>query len=246
VVVLPAEDAHTPLWREMAGKRTVRTFALDGDADFTAQAQWDASSAMWQLVLRTPAGSTHATLRQAGAHNVRNALAAAACAMAAGAPLGAVAQGLGDFAPVAGRSQLLSLSRAAGGKAALIDDSYNANPDSVLAAIAVLAGLPGPRWLVLGDMGEVGQEGPRFHAEVGAAARAAGIEHIWAVGALCAHAGAQRHFDTVAALLAALHDTTDKTPDAAAVLVKGSRFMKMEQVVQALQLQSQAGGARAA
>jgi UDP-N-acetylmuramoyl-tripeptide--D-alanyl-D-alanine ligase len=113
----------------------------------------------------------------------------------------------------------------------LIDDSYNANPDSVLAAIQVLAGLPGPRWLLLGDMGEVGDEGPRFHAEVGAAARAAGIEQFWAVGALCAQAGAHRHFSSVAELVAAL----PQAGAAASVLVKGSRFMKMEQVVQALQ-----------
>jgi UDP-N-acetylmuramoyl-tripeptide--D-alanyl-D-alanine ligase len=102
----------------------------------------------------------------------------------------------------------------------------------VLAAVRLLAGLPGPRWLVLGDMGEVGELGPRFHAEVGAAARATGIEHFWAAGALCAHAGADRHFGTVAALLEALPQAM---PTAATVLVKGSRFMKMEQVVHALE-----------
>ena len=234
VVVIPADDAHTPLWRAMAAGRSVRTFALSAQgpsqADFTAQARWQADSHMWQLTLHTPAGSTSTTLRQAGLHNVRNALAAAACAMAAGAPLAAVAHGIASFAPVGGRSQLLALQR--GGQAVtLIDDSYNANPDSVLAAIQVLAGLPGPRWLLLGDMGEVGNEGPRFHAEVGAAARAGGIEQFWAVGALCAQAGAHRHFSSVADLVAAL----PQAEAAASVLVKGSRFMKMEQVVQALQ-----------
>jgi UDP-N-acetylmuramoyl-tripeptide--D-alanyl-D-alanine ligase len=233
-VVIPADDAHTPLWRELAGSRTVRTFALSAEgqtpADFCAQARWQADTQMWQLTLHTPAGSTSTTLRQAGLHNVRNAVAAAACAMAAGAPLAAVAQGIAAFLPVAGRSQLLQLQR--GGQAVtLIDDSYNANPDSVLAAIQVLAGLAGPRWLLLGDMGEVGKEGPRFHAEVGAAARAAGIEQFWAVGALCAQAGAHRHFSSVAELVAAL----PQAEAAASVLVKGSRFMKMEQVVQALQ-----------
>jgi UDP-N-acetylmuramoyl-tripeptide--D-alanyl-D-alanine ligase len=233
-VVIPADDAHTPLWRALAGRRTVRTFALAGegaaDADFTAQARWQADTQMWQLTLHTPAGSTHTTLRQAGLHNVRNALAAAACAMAAGAPLAAVAHGIASFAPVAGRSQLLPLQRG-GRVVTLIDDSYNANPDSVLAAIQVLAGLPGPRWLMLGDMGEVGDQGPRFHAEVGAAARAAGIEQFWAVGALCAQAGAHRHFSSVGELIQAL----PQAEAAASVLVKGSRFMKMEQVVLALQ-----------
>jgi UDP-N-acetylmuramoyl-tripeptide--D-alanyl-D-alanine ligase len=233
-VIVPADDAHTPLWRELAGGRSLRTFALSAEgpaqADFTAQARWQPDTQLWQLTLHTPAGSTGTTLRQAGLHNVRNALAAAACAMAAGAPLAAVAHGIASFMPVAGRSQLLPLQR--GGQAvSLIDDSYNANPDSVLAAIQVLAGLPGPRWLVLGDMGEVGNAGPRLHAEVGAAARAAGIEQFWAVGALCAQAGAHRHFSSVADLVAAL----PQAEAAASVLVKGSRFMKMEHVVQALQ-----------
>ena len=116
----------------------------------------------------------------------------------------------------------------------------SANPDSVLAAIDVLASLPAPRWLVLGDMGEVGSEGPRFHAEVGAAARAVGLEHVWTVGALCMHAGADRHFDTVSALVAALPGAR---PAAASVLVKGSRFMQMEQVVQALQQMTKAPAA---
>jgi UDP-N-acetylmuramyl pentapeptide synthase len=171
-------------------------------------------------------------------HNVRNALAATACAMAAGAPLLAVAQGLGSFVPVSGRSQLLSLPRAGGGSAALIDDSYNANPDSVLAAIDVLVAMPGPRWLILGDMGEVGSQGPQFHAEVGQRAREQGIDKVWAVGELGAFVAAHRHFHTVADLLAALPAELLVSNPAASVLVKGSRFMKMEQVVKALQMES--------
>ena len=100
----------------------------------------------------------------------------------------------------------------------------------------VLAALPGPRWLVLGDMGEVGTEGPRFHAEVGERARQRGIEQVWAAGPLSAHVGAHRHFAVVSELLAEL--LTELTPtqfSAASILVKGSRFMQMEQVVQALQ-----------
>jgi UDP-N-acetylmuramoyl-tripeptide--D-alanyl-D-alanine ligase len=230
VVVVPADDDFTPLWREMAGARTVLTFSDAAAADVSAAAQWQSAARQWALTLRTPTGAIATTLALAGRHNLRNALAAAACALAAGAPLPAIAAGLAAFAPVAGRSQLHALQHA-GRALTLVDDSYNANPDSVLAAIEVLAGLPGPRWLLLGDMGEVGSQGPRFHAEVGAAARARGIEHFWAAGALCAHAGAGRHFDTVAALLAAL---PAGRPQAASVLVKGSRFMKMEQVVIAL------------
>jgi UDP-N-acetylmuramyl pentapeptide synthase len=116
---------------------------------------------------------------------------------------------------------------------ALVDDSYNANPDSVRAAIDVLAALPGPRWLVLGDMGEVGSRGPEFHREVGAYARQRGIQALWAVGAesastIAAFAGA-RAFATVEALIVAL----DEAPAFASVLVKGSRFMRMERVVAA-------------
>jgi UDP-N-acetylmuramoyl-tripeptide--D-alanyl-D-alanine ligase len=228
--VIPADDPWTPLWRELAARRAVSTFALDGAADITAHAQWQAAERHWSLALHTPAGTVATTLRLPGRHNVRNALAATACALAADVPLAAVAQGLASFEPVAGRSQVLALRRR-GHDATLVDDSYNANPDSVLAAIEVLAALPGPRWLVLGDMGEVGSRGASFHAEVGDEVRRRGIEQFWAAGALCAHAGADRHFATVEDLLRALPEA----PDAAAVLVKGSRFMKMEQVVRALQ-----------
>jgi len=237
-VVIPADDAYTALWRELAGARRVLTFSTSGAADVTAQAIWQSAPAHWALTLQTPAGSKATTLALPGLHNVHNALAAATGALAAGAPLAAVTQGLAAFAPVAGRSQAVALTF--GGRAVtLIDDSYNANPDSVLAAIGLLAAMPGPHWLVLGDMGEVGSLGAQFHAEVGAHARALGIEQVWAAGALCAHAGAHRHFENVAALLAALPGALKGGPEAASVLVKGSRFMKMEQVVQAFKAQAQ-------
>jgi UDP-N-acetylmuramyl pentapeptide synthase len=170
-------------------------------------------------------------LRLPGAHNVRNALAAAACALAAGAPLAAVAQGLEAFQPVAGRSQLKKLVRG-GRELPLVDDSYNANPDSVRAAIEVLAALPAPRALLLGDMGEVGEQGPAFHREVGALAAQRGIETFWCAGTLCAHAAqaygaGARHFAGVDELIAAL----PQLGEPASVLVKGSRFMRMERVL---------------
>jgi len=232
-VVLPADDACTPQWRELAGARKVVTFAPDraaSAADVTSQAEWLPAAGHWALTLHTPAGSVATTLALPGRHNVANALAATACALAAGAPLSAVAQGLAAFEAVAGRSRVLAWR---GGT--LVDDSYNANPDSVLAAIDLLATLPAPHWLLLGDMGEVGAQGPQFHAEVGAHARARGIEHLWAAGPLCQHVGAQRHFPDTAALVQALQQVPSLRPAAASVLVKGSRFMKMEQVVQVLQ-----------
>ncbi len=229
VAVFPADDAFAPLWRALAGSCAVSTFALSGPADVTADATWAGDH--WALVLKTPAGSVPTRLHMAGRHNVKNALAAAACALAAGCPLAAIATGLASFQAVKGRSQLKAFTRA-GRTLMLIDDSYNANPDSVRAAIDVLASLPAPRWLVLGDMGEVGDQGPAFHAEVGAYAKAQGIDHLWCVGALSAHTAnafsGARHFNDMASLVAA------PLPDFNAVLVKGSRFMKMEQVVVSL------------
>ncbi len=236
-VVIPADDDFTPLWRALAGQRKVITFASQGAADVTAESRWDGVALQWALTLHTPAGSVNTSIALPGAHNVRNALAAAACALAAGAPLAAVQQGLAAFAPVAGRSHAQALTLA-GRAVTLVDDSYNANPDSVLAAIDVLAAMPGPRWLILGDMGEVGPQGPQFHAEVGQRARDKGIERVWVVGELCAHVAAHRHFSTVADLLASLPAALTRSPLAASVLVKGSRFMKMEQVVKALQMES--------
>ena len=236
VAVFPADDLYTAVWRELAGERRTLSFALDADADVTAQAQWQTDH--WQVALRTPAGEAALALRIAGRHNVKNALAATASALAAGLPLSAVVAGLSAFEPVKGRSQVRPLQRQ-GRALTLIDDTYNANPDSVRAAIDVLAALPAPRWLVLGDMGEVGDQGPAFHTEVGAHARASGIETVWCAGSLAMHAAQAaggRHFDTVAALVAALAEA----PAFASVLVKGSRFMKMEQVVAALQAAGQA------
>jgi UDP-N-acetylmuramoyl-tripeptide--D-alanyl-D-alanine ligase len=231
VAVFPADDAYTPLWQSLAGTRPVLTFALRGTADVTVAAAWAADR--WALVMHTPAGSAGFNLHVAGMHNVKNALAATACALAAGCPLEAITRGLEAFAPVKGRSQVKGFQRD-GRDVTLVDDTYNANPDSARAAIDVLAALPGPRWLILGDMGEVGTNGPAFHHEVGAYAQACGIESLWTAGVLSTHASAAfhgaRHFDDVAALMAALAGA----PACASVLVKGSRFMKMEQVVAAL------------
>ena len=234
VAVFPAEDACAPIWHQMAGNRAVLSFALQGQADVTGSASWvDAGAAdYWALELRTPAGVAPVALHVAGLHNVRNALAATACALAAGAPLTAIVNGLESFQPVKGRSQLKSFTRA-GQRITLIDDSYNANPDSVRAAIDVLADLPGASWLVLGDMGEVGNQGPAFHAEVGSYAAERGLHAFWTAGSAAADAAASygpgaRHFNTVADLIATLPAAQ---PAVQNILVKGSRFMKMEQVV---------------
>jgi UDP-N-acetylmuramoyl-tripeptide--D-alanyl-D-alanine ligase len=241
IAVFPSDDAHAPTWRGLAGTRQVLGFALDAPADVSGTAVWQHDH--WTVTMQTPAGTATFALRVAGAHNVRNALAASAAALAAAAPLGAIVRGLESFAAVRGRSQARRVARG-GIEVTLVDDSYNANPDSVRAAIDVLAALPAPRWLVLGDMGEVGDQGPAFHREVGAYASERGIETLWAVGpesanTVAAFAGA-RAFASVEQLVAALGDA----PAAASVLVKGSRFMRMERVVAALAA-SEPGGANA-
>jgi UDP-N-acetylmuramoyl-tripeptide--D-alanyl-D-alanine ligase len=170
-------------------------------------------------------------LAAAGLHNVRNALAAVACCVAAGVADEAIERGLEAFAPVSGRLQRKSAQCGA----VVIDDSYNANPDSVRAAIDVLAQAPAPRILVLGDMGEVGTQGQQFHEEIAAYAAAKGIDQVLVTGELARHmvgSGAQ-HFEQFDELLAALDARLGSKSDAT-VLVKGSRFMKMERVVQHL------------
>ena len=182
----------------------------------------------------TPAGAVHFALHIAGAHNVKNALAAVACALAAGAPLNAITAGLESFEPVKGRSRALLLTHRQR-EITLVDDTYNANPDSVRAAIEVLAALPAPRLLVLGDMGEVGDQGPQFHAEALQLAIEKNIEKVYVTGVASGQAAMNfvsiENFaemgDLQAAVLANL-------PDVASILVKGSRFMKMERVVEAL------------
>ena len=230
VAVFPAGDPFTMLWTGLAEARPCMTFgaAQDSGADLVlAGSEWQEGH--WQVRAETPAGPITFRLHIAGRHNVRNALAAAACALAAGVPLEAIARGLESFEPVKGRSRALALPLA-GRTLTLVDDTYNANPDSVRAAIDVLAELPGPRLLVLGDMGEVGDQGPAYHAEVGHYARERGIEQLFTLGE---QAGAMkgRHFADVDALNAAVVQALGQ---AESVLVKGSRFMKMERVVEAI------------
>ena len=236
VAIFPAGDEYTPLWTELAAGRPCLLFsdAADGAQVFATDVAW--KNGAWSFVLNTPQGSAAVQLHIAGRHNVGNALASAACAHAAGVPLAAIAQGLSGFEPVTGRSRALAV-QINGQSVTVVDDTYNANPDSVAAAIAVLAELPAPRLLALGDMGEVGDNGPQFHTEAGALAKQAGIEYLYTLGAQSAFAatafgsGAQ-HFESMAALQEA---ACEVLPSLGSVLVKGSRFMKMEQVVQAVQ-----------
>ncbi|SFU98294.1 UDP-N-acetylmuramoyl-tripeptide--D-alanyl-D-alanine ligase [Polaromonas sp. YR568] len=235
--VFPADDDYTPLWRSLVGSRKVLTFALAGPADVTGTAQW--SDGCWKVAAATPAGATEFSLHIAGRHNVKNALAATACALAAGVPLAAISAGLSAFVPVKGRSRAIAVALP-GRVLTLVDDTYNANPDSMHAALEVLAELPGPRLMVMGDMGEVGDQGPQFHDEAGRHARALGIEKLFTLGEQSKNAaagfGQAQVFGDVDALIAAALAELSHT---GSVLVKGSRFMKMERVVQAITAHAQ-------
>ena len=228
VAVINADDRFAPLWRELAQDRAVLSFGLDAPADVTAR--YAPSSAGTQLQLETPQGAIALCLPLPGRHNARNALGAAAAALAAGADLAQIRTGLEGLTGVAGRLQ--RKRRADGGL--VIDDTYNANPASLQAAIDVLRELPGERWLVFGDMAELGGDAASLHAEVGAYARAAGIERLFSLGGLARQAARSfggTAFDDLDALLSALRGELRAD---VSILVKGSRSMGMERVVQAL------------
>ncbi len=230
--VINADDPRVAIWYAAArgvSAQTV-TFSMQGDADVRGKhAEVAAGSA---LEFSTPAGNGHVLIQVPGRHMAMNALAAVAVGHAAQVPVTAIVRGLQTFRPVRGR--LVTEKTAAG--VTVIDDSYNANPDSVRAAIDVLASHAPPRWLALGDMGEVGDEGPRYHEEIGTYARAAGIDRMFASGELMRHA--VRTFGAGAAHFASVDDLGRELAAQAhagvTLLVKGSRFMRMERIVAAV------------
>ena len=230
VAVINADDAYAGYWRAICAPRRVLDFGLEQSS--AVGGRYELRDFGSEIVLRTAEGEAGVSLRAAGVHNVRNALAAAAAAAAAGVGLDAIARGLAGFDPVQGRLQRKAAKRGA----VVLDDTYNANPDSVIAAIEVLARAAGAKLLVLGDMGEVGAHGAAFHAEIGRHARAAGIDRLFLLGELSVHAAAAYgegavHYRDLDALLAALEPCLGANVTA---LVKGSRFMRMERVVTAL------------
>jgi UDP-N-acetylmuramoyl-tripeptide--D-alanyl-D-alanine ligase len=232
VAVVNADDGQAPFFRERAGARRVVEFGIEAKVAITGG--YSLKPLTSEISVKTPTGEARATLAIPGLHNVRNALAAAACAHAAGISAANIGEGLTSFRPYAGRLQVKKASSGA----TIIDDTYNANPDSVRAAIDVLASCPPPTVLVLGDMGEVGSQGAEFHREVGAYARAKGISSLLALGqatrdAVDAFGAGGRHFEELEELIPNVNGKS--------ILVKGSRFMKMERVVAALTGSPQGG-----
>ena len=226
VAVYPGDDTYTALWQGLSQHCRSITFGLSDACD--VHATYSSTGFGNNLKVTAPGGAFALTLAAAGEHNVRNALAAIACALAAGIDQQTIVRGLEAFSPVGGR---LQRKQAANG-ALVIDDTYNANPDSMRAAIDVLAAYPAPRILVIGDMGEVGTQGREFTEEIGAYAQSRGIETVLATGELSRHlvASGAQHYEQFDDVLAALDKALGGNSDAT-VLVKGSRFMKMERVV---------------
>lgn len=231
VAVLNADDPFFGYWRELAGDRRVVTFGLTHHADVSAM--WRDGAEALELGIQTHRGSFEARVHLLGQHNVMNVLAATAAALEMGAHPEAVVAALAKFTPVRGR--LCPVASASGAR--LIDDSYNANPASLKAAIDILANSEGTRWLVLGDMAELGADACELHSEAGAQARASGIDRLLTLGQLSANAtrkfgcGAQ-HFESVEELLSQLRE---QLGIGHTVLVKGSRSMSMERVVRGLE-----------
>jgi len=232
--IINADDPYAAMWRGMTRARVV-TFGLDHPADFSAaNVVEDLTDAGFRVSFRlqAPQGQCAVRLNVGGRHNLRNALAAAAAAVSAGATLDDVAAGLAAMQPVAGR---LQPGRSIQG-ARLIDDSYNANPSSMRAGIDVLTGMPGNAWLVMGDMGELGEHARSSHVEIGIYAREKGVQRLFATGPLSAlavesfGAGASWFADTES-LARAVNELL--TPEVT-LLVKGSRSNRLERVVASL------------
>ncbi len=250
VAVYPADSEYASYWKKLSANRRVIDFAWGGKVKDQVNAQvkaqvtgsWVDTSAN-SISIQTPLGNIQVSLNILGEHNAQNALAATAVALAADLSLDVIKQGLENFQPVTGRMQKHQLNA----QTTLIDDTYNANPDSVRAAIDVLSSLPTSAWLVLGDMGEVGEQGPQFHSEVGAYAGEKGIQKLFATGELTKQAVSAYteqsiaghsavHFKEMDELCAALKKSLAQrsSNETTTVLIKGSRFMRMERAVKAL------------
>lgn len=230
VAVINADDPHVDFWRGLIGARTCLSFGLRRSADYTADVELDGAGT--RLCMRTPVGELGLQLRLLGAHNAANALAAAAAATAAGAGLADVKRGLEGMRAISGRLE----PKSGFNGACVIDDTYNANPASLAAALTVLGSFPGRRVLVLGDMAELGEVAAESHRRAGELARAAGVERLLALGELTSLAVAQfgrggERFSDPMALAQVLRAEMDAQTT---VLVKGSRVMQLERVVQAV------------
>lgn len=227
IAVLNGDDECLPIWRQQAGDRLCIHFGLKSGAD--VRGNWQPRFDGGDLTIESLWGRIQTRLHLMGRHNALNALAAAAACLALDIEPEAIAAGLASVQPVAGRLQ----SRLGAGGARIIDDTYNANPSSLAAALEILATMPGKKLLVLGDMAELGDEADTWHGWAGQAASAAGVAELFAVGKLACLAAESfgegaHHLPDGQALVKAL---LPQLQPGVNVLVKGSRCMAMETVV---------------
>ncbi|MEM7405974.1 MAG: UDP-N-acetylmuramoyl-tripeptide--D-alanyl-D-alanine ligase [Pseudomonadota bacterium] len=230
VAVLNADDQFFGLWRDLAGERKVLSFGLQNRADLSAQ--WSATTTGLELTVESPAGVLRIRSALLGRHNVLNLLAATAAGIALGIEPDIIVRGISTVQPVPGRMQ--PLMAASGGL--VINDSYNANPASLRAAVDVLQDQPGEHVVVLGDMAELGCDARELHREAGEYIRRAGVQRLLTIGSLSSAAAEAfgeggRHFNELQDLTGFLSTGLNARQT---VLVKGSRSMGMERVVQAL------------
>jgi UDP-N-acetylmuramoyl-tripeptide--D-alanyl-D-alanine ligase len=233
--IINADDPYAGYWRKVASARRATTFGVHGGADFTAKdivQTIERGEFATRFTLLCPLGERQILLKAGGAHNIANALAAAAAASAAGASLEDIASGLADFRPVSGRLQLKAGVRDSW----IIDDSYNANPSSVRAGLEVLRSLSGATWLVLADMAELGEHTSNSHAHIGSYARDCGVKRLFAMGpqsirAVETFGAGGEWFADADSLIRRLQ--AELSPGVT-VLIKGSRVNRLERVVQAL------------
>lgn len=229
--ILNADDPYFDCWCSLAKDARTISFGLDGSADVRAT-EIVAGVEHSQFRLQFPVQNVAVRLPLSGVHNVRNACAAAAVAHSLGIDAGEIKTALEGVSPIGGRLQPL---RGTNGST-LFDDSYNANPLSVNAAAEFMSQLSGENWLVLGDMKELGENAARLHREVGKKANASGINRLFAVGDLSRNTveGFGEHASWYGSVDAMIDELTRNLTSATNVLVKGSRSMHMERVVDAL------------
>ena len=228
--MINADDHYAPLWHQLASPANCVTFGLKSDADISAT--WVGEGTSTRIVLLTPAGSAALELNLPGRHNVMNVLAATAATLSLGVSLDAICRGLQKMQPVAGRLVLRELDDVR-----VLDDSYNANPTSLKAGLEVLAEYPATRWLILGDMAELGPQSARLHRDAGALARELGVERMFCYGDFAREACESfgeggEHFGDIEALIESVRGGIRNRPT---ILIKGSRSMRMERIVSALE-----------
>lgn len=242
VAVINADDVYADLWSETAGSRTKLRFArTPGEAVDVYSTDEVLGADRSTFMLHTPTGSAAVELNLAGAHNISNALAAAAAASALDLDADLIARGLAGMAAVGGRMAVTAARHGA----RLVDDSYNANPGSLAAALGWLGQQSGARWAALGDMGELGDHAEQAHADAGTAARSAGVSRLWLTGEMSrltaeTFGEGARWFADHASLSDALLDTLNATAEPVTVLVKGSRSARMDRVADALRVEADA------